>query len=150
MLNQIKRMPAWAKVVAIVTAVLVVAGGVGIGVGPRLGFGRAARSAARPAVTATPQPAAPTPSPNASLPPLASTLACRLPVSSGQPGSGGFVTFPQGTFAVDPGSALSGVRYGLSFDRAAAKWVPAPRSLVAPDGSRRKVLRSSHMGALPR
>jgi hypothetical protein len=61
----------------------------------------------------------------------------KLPVSNGQPASGGFVTFPQGTFTADPASAVKADNvYGLSFDRAVAKWVPVPRSWVSPDGAR--------------
>ena len=136
LLSQIKSWPAWAKVVAIVVAVLIVAGGASAAVAPRLGLGRTAKSAAkRPA---TPEPSAlPASSPSASQVPLASTLSCKLPISSGQLGSGGFVTFPEAAFTADPSSAVkSDTSYGLSFDRAVAKWVPVPRSWVSPEGSR--------------
>src|SRR5215831_6454768 len=136
LLSQVKSWPTWTKVVAIVVAVLVVAGGVGAAVAPRMGLGRAAKSAAkRPA---TPEPSAlPLSSPSASQVPLASTLSCKLPISSGQLGSGGFLTFPQAAFTADPSSAVkTDTSYGLSFDRAVAKWVPVPRSWVSPDGAR--------------
>jgi len=140
LLNQIKGWPEWTKVVAIVVALLVVAGGAGAAIAPRLGLGRAANSAAKRAATATPSPEASpvtAPSPSASPVPLASTLSCKLPISSGQLGSGGFLTFPEAAFTADPSSAVkTDTLYGLSFDRAVAKWVPVPRSWVAPDGSR--------------
>ena len=137
-LSHIKLWPAWAKVVAAAVAVLVVASGAGAALAPRMGLGRAAKSAARSAVSPTPrQSQVPTSSPSGSPLPLVSTLACKLPVSNGQPGSGGFVTFPQGTFTADPASAVKADNvYGLSFDRAVAKWVPVPRSWVSPDGAR--------------
>src|SRR5215472_495186 len=136
LLSQIKSWPAWAKVVAIVVAVLIVAAGAGAAVAPRMGLGRTAESAAKR--RATPEPSTlPRSSPSASQVPLASTLSCKLPISSGQLGSGGFLTFPEAAFTADPGSAVkSDTSYGLSFDRAVAKWMPVPRSWVAPDGSR--------------
>jgi hypothetical protein len=135
--GRIKGWPAWAKVVAVVVALLVVAGGVGAAaLVSRMSTRGATKSAARHAVTVTPQPSEqPTAGPPSA--PLASTLTCRLPVSSGQGGSGGFVTFPQATFAADPASAIKAESvYGLSFDRSAGTWVPVPRSWVSPDGSR--------------
>lgn len=80
----------------------------------------------------------------------AMNLSCRLPVHVGQPGSGGFIVFPGGTFVADPASAVSlpGVaatpppRMGqpnwswLSYDKAFSKWLPVPLSWVSPDGSR--------------
>src|SRR5262244_128644 len=107
LLGQIRSWPAWAKVVAIVVAVLIVAGGAGAAVAPRMGLGRTAKSAAKHPATPTPEPSAlPLSSPSASQVPLASTLSCKLPISSGQLGSGGFLTFPQATFTADPSSAV--------------------------------------------
>lgn len=82
-------------------------------------------------------------------------LNCRLPVYAGQPGSGGFIAFPDGTFIPEaksgvtlpspsPGSAspqpgpgyYQGYYSGLSYDVAYKKWVPAQWSSVTPDGSR--------------
>ena len=138
LLGQIKLWPAWAKVVAVVAAVVVVAGGAGVAMAPRMGLGRTARSAARPSVSPSAQVSAvPTSSPSSSPVPLVSTLACKLPVSNGQLGSGGFVTFPQAAFTADPASAVkTDNSYGLSFDRAFGRWVPVPRSWVSPDGTR--------------
>src|SRR5215472_13414457 len=135
LLSQIKSWPTWTKAVAIVVAVLVVAGGAGAAVAPRMGLGRTAKSAAK---RPTPEPSGlPLSSPSASPVPLASTLSCKLPISSGQLGSGGFLTFPEAAFTADPTSSVkTDTSYGLSFDRAVAKWVPVPRSWVAPDGSR--------------
>jgi hypothetical protein len=92
----------------------------------------------------------PTPSPVIPTP-LAQLLRCRLPVSNGQPGSGGFIVFPGGKFVADPASnvVVSGVPtpspgpygyqgnfYGLTYDRAYSKWLPVPATMVSPDGSR--------------
>jgi hypothetical protein len=135
--RQIGSWPAWAKVAAAGAALVVVGGGVTWVLAPRLGAGRTVRSAvhasARP-VAASPSPA---PSATSSPVPVASTLACRLPISSGQPGSGGFITFPQAAFTADPNSVVKADSYtGLDYDRAAGKWLPVSRSAVAPDGSR--------------
>ena len=121
-----------------IAAVLVVASGAGVALAPRMGLGRASRSAARQAVSPAPHPSAvPTSSLSASPVPLVSALACKLPVSNGQLGSGGFVTFPQAVFTADPSSAVKADNsYGLSFDRAFARWLPVPRSWVSPDGTR--------------
>src|SRR5215472_8026785 len=137
LLGQIKNWPTWTKVVAIVVVVLVVAAGAGAALAPRMSLGRTVRSA-KPAPTPTPQPSGlPSSSSSASPVPLASTLSCKLPISNGQLGSGGFLTFPEAAFTADPSSAVkSDSSYGLSFDRAVGKWVPVPRSWVSPDGSR--------------
>jgi hypothetical protein len=96
----------------------------------------------------------PTPSPGPPTPtPVAAILACRIPVSGGQSGSGGFIVFPGGQFVADPASnvVIPGVptpspqgRYGyypgnffgLTYDQAYAQWLPVPRQFVSPDGSR--------------
>ncbi|HEY8643724.1 MAG TPA: hypothetical protein VIO84_13270 [Candidatus Dormibacteraeota bacterium] len=77
---------------------------------------------------------------------------CRVPISNGQPGGGGFVGLPGGAFTSDPASNValdwSGApppkqtapgpgrppTLGLSYDRAVGKWVPVSANLVAPDG----------------
>jgi hypothetical protein len=83
---------------------------------------------------------------------------CKVPLSNGSPGSGGFVSIPGGTFTSDPASNVAldwsgappptqtpapgpgpgpGMRppnYGLSYDRAAGKWLPVSAGWVAPDG----------------
>ena len=82
-------------------------------------------------------------------------LSCRLPVYVGPPGSGGFISFPGGTFNADPTSAVTipspspggsspapvgpGYGYGypgLSYDHAYSRWLPVPYTWVSPDGSR--------------
>jgi len=81
-------------------------------------------------------------------------LSCRLPIYAGGPGSGGFLVFPDRSFIGDPRSGVTvpspapgatpppqgGYGYqgffGLTYDRALARWVPVPRAWVAPDGKR--------------
>jgi hypothetical protein len=82
-------------------------------------------------------------------------LSCRLPIYAGGPGSGGFLVFPDRTFVGDPRSGVTvpspspggpspaaigpgGPQgfFGLSYDRAAARWVPVPRGWISPDGKR--------------
>jgi hypothetical protein len=82
------------------------------------------------------------------------TLNCRLPIFAGGPGSGGFITFPNGAFIADPRSAVSvpspspaaspspqlgyGYQgwYGTTYDQAYSKWLPVPYRWVSPDGTR--------------
>lgn len=78
------------------------------------------------------------------------TLNCRLPIFVGPPGSGGFIVFPGGSFVADPRSGVTlpaGIPspnpgqgpfqgLGLSYDRIHDRWLPVPRNLVSPDGSR--------------
>lgn len=81
-------------------------------------------------------------------------LSCRLPLYAGGPGSGGFLVFPDQTFIGDPRSGVTAPSpspggtpspppgpyagspgwYGLTYDQAASKWLPVPRSWVTPDG----------------
>ncbi len=83
--------------------------------------------------------------------PVAQLLHCRLPISNGQPGSGGFIVFPGGMFVADPASniVIAGVPtptpgpysyqgnfFGLTYDKAYSKWLPVSRGMVTPDGSR--------------
>jgi len=117
------------------------------------------------AITSSPTPKQPSPSPIASpvitdqpsatpIPsptPIAAVLHCRLPISNGQPGSGGFLVFPGGKFVADAGSnvIITGVPtpapggpygysnfYGLSYDRRHSKWLPVARQMVTPDETR--------------
>lgn len=138
-LNRIGLWPLWAKILAVLLAVVVLVGGVSVSLTLRSGFGRTAKpKGAQTASRAATEPSPGTP-PAASPTPLAGTLSCRLPISSGQPGSGGFVTFPSAAFAADPASSVKpeeGYGYGLSYDRSAGKWLPVPRSNVSPDGAR--------------
>jgi hypothetical protein len=77
-------------------------------------------------------------------------LSCRLPIYVGPAGSGGFIVFPGGAFIADPSSAVTlptppagspgpaqGVPgyYGLTYDSAFTKWLPVPRTWMAPDGA---------------
>ena len=94
--------------------------------------------------------------PPASSGPVGATLPidCRLPVTAGPPGSGGFIAFPGGTFIADPASSVAlptpspgeatpppgpgpgyGYAQGLSYDRPLSRWVPVPANQVSPDGS---------------
>ena len=77
-------------------------------------------------------------------------LTCSLPVYAGPPGSGGFITFPGGSFVADPRSAVTlptpagasptppgyGPGYsGLTYSRAASRWLPVQYRWVSQDGS---------------
>jgi hypothetical protein len=92
------------------------------------------------------EPPSPTPTPP---PSLADTLNCRLPISAGSAGSGGFIAFPGGKFVADSASnvVISGVPtpspvpygfgygnfFGLSYDKRYSKWLPVPRQNISPD-----------------
>jgi hypothetical protein len=73
----------------------------------------------------------------------ATLQACRLPVSGTQPGSGGFVQMPAGTFQADPSSNVpfrgqpdpGGLRRGYTYDPVHGGWLPVPRDWVMPDFS---------------
>jgi hypothetical protein len=95
--------------------------------------------------------------------PPAITLNCRLPIYAGQPGSGGFINFPQGNFTADPRSAVAlpapspgapspGPNnpapgyggypggygqgyYGMAWEPVHARWLPVKLEWVAPDGN---------------
>ncbi len=98
------------------------------------------------------------------IPPI--QLNCTLPVYAGPPGSGGFITFPSGSFTPDPKSGVTlpspspgsspqpvgggpggpGYGYGypgLSWDVAQKKWLPVPYTWVTPDGSKYAYLSSN-------
>jgi hypothetical protein len=88
--------------------------------------------------------------------PVAYSISCRLPIYSGQPGSGGFLVFPGGTYIADPSSAVTVPSpspaipspspqmgpggppgfYGLSYDRQYSRWLAVPFSWITPDGRR--------------
>lgn len=124
---------------------LVVIGAV-FGLGFGLGWFRGPSSptpAASPHVVVSPSAAAsPTPSPVVSPTPpsVLAQLHGKIAISNGQPGSGGWITFPGGGFTADPGSNVmlpSGAwPPGLTHDLALNRWVPAPRDWVTPDGSK--------------
>jgi hypothetical protein len=75
--------------------------------------------------------------------PAAAVQTCRLPVSGIQPGSGGFVQMPAGTFNADPASDvplrgqpdISRLRRGYTYDPVHGRWLPVPRDWVMPDFS---------------
>lgn len=75
---------------------------------------------------------------------------CRLPISQGGSGSGGFVVLPGGSYVADPRSNVNIPAsapqppqpqngpggYGLSYDSVHARWLPVPFFWVSLDGSR--------------
>lgn len=71
-------------------------------------------------------------------------FACRIAVTNGQPGSGGFITLPGGGFAVDPASDVSialplGSEYhpnNFGFTFIGGRWLPVRREWVSSDGTR--------------
>jgi hypothetical protein len=77
-------------------------------------------------------------------------LTCSLPVYAGPPGSGGFITFPGGTFIADPKSAVTlptpagasptppgyGPGYsGLTYSRVVSRWLPVQYRWVSQDAA---------------
>ena len=70
-------------------------------------------------------------SPTTSPSPAGQALSCRLPVRWAAPDGfkGGFLSFPDQVLTVDPTASLF-------YDRAFAKWLPATRTQVSPDGRR--------------
>jgi hypothetical protein len=81
------------------------------------------------------------------VPPPARTdppFPCKVALSSGQPGGGGFISLPGGTFALDPSSDVSipvpigsqsrPTSFGFTFR--AGRWFPVKPDWVSPDGSR--------------
>jgi len=123
-------------------------------------------AARTPTPAETPTPVAvltPPPTLSPSVPPRSASAAtyarlatfnCRLPISNGQPGSGGFIAVPGGTFTSDPASNVAidwtgapppkqqpgpmgagrPPAYGVSFDRAVSKWLPVGAGWIALDG----------------
>jgi hypothetical protein len=90
--------------------------------------GLAPRASTTPLASAS-RSTTPSPTPSSSL--AGQALSCRLPVRwAAQDGfKGGFLTFPDQVLTVDP--TASGF-----YDRAYAKWLPALRAQVSPDGRR--------------
>src|SRR5260221_13948679 len=85
-----------------------------------------------------PPPAVATPTP-----PTISTAPCRLPISYISEAYGWFVNYPGGGTTQDPTSQVAlpggqpgaiGQNPGLTYDRAARKWVPVPYDWLAPSG----------------
>jgi hypothetical protein len=114
--------------------VVLLAGGAGLGVYELAKHRSNLATASVPLVT----PVAPSPTVAPVQNAITASLQCRLPVYvPGQPGSGGFVTFPAGTFSLDPASKVGsdGNWYGLTYDRAVSKWLPVPRAWVNPKGT---------------
>lgn len=92
-----------------------------------------------PTIAVSPTPSMnPTPAPTASPASVVATLRGKIAISSGQPGSGGWITFPDGTFKADPMSnvALPGGTwgYGLAWNAAMKAWVPVNWYLIRQDG----------------
>jgi hypothetical protein len=128
---RIEPWPGWLKGAALGSAVLLVAAAVAV---PVTLHQRSRPVATARHLTATPSSGA-APSPEPSPTSLVASLSCRLPISSYAGGSGGFVSFPAGTFSSDPASIIAGPGAN-TYDRAAAKWLPVSRSAVTPDGTR--------------
>jgi len=97
-----------------------------------------------PSAASASQPAAASASPVMSPSTSPVALNCKLPISDGTPGSGGFITFPAAQFAADPSSQVTvpkpGARgrtsFGLTRDKSLSKWLPVPRDWVSTDGTR--------------
>ena len=92
-----------------------------------------------PSPSASPTPAVtPTPSPSPSPVSVLSTLHGRIAISSGQPGSGGWIQLPAGSFTADAKSNVlppnGGWGQGLSWNAQMNTWVPATWYQVRPDG----------------
>ncbi|MFI5283083.1 MAG: hypothetical protein ACHQ0J_08135 [Candidatus Dormibacterales bacterium] len=83
--------------------------------------------------------------------PPGSAPTCRLPIDQGQPGSGGFIVFPAGSYVADPRSGVTlpstapspapnqygggFAGFGLSYDHLHDRWLPVPYSWVVPDAT---------------
>src|SRR5260221_9804144 len=96
------------------------------------------RVASPPRLESPSPPAVATPTP-----PTISTAACRLPISYISEAYGWFVNYPGGATTQDPTSRVAlpggqagaiGQNPGLTYDRAAGKWVPVPYDWLAPSG----------------
>ncbi|HKW71189.1 MAG TPA: hypothetical protein VJP81_11450 [Candidatus Dormibacteraeota bacterium] len=140
----------------VIAALVVVAAGVGVGA-YELGL-RNARPAAQVS-TASPTPrlqATRSSTPTATAGPrifpavspvhnaVVDGLHCKLPIYlPGQPGSGGWISFPDGAVTADSTSSSTapfpggggGDWFGLTYDRAVNQWLPVPRGWVSPNGA---------------
>ena len=74
------------------------------------------------------------------------SLSCRLPLSTGQAGGSGFLTFPSGQYQTDAASNVRPPDVGQSqgnggfggsyaYDFKFSKWLPVDRAMVSPDGA---------------
>ncbi|HEV2954126.1 MAG TPA: hypothetical protein VG015_08555, partial [Candidatus Dormibacteraeota bacterium] len=77
---------------------------------------------------------------------VAADLNCKIGISSGAPGSGGFISFPDGAFTPDPSSSI-GAGGQLSYLRGQSKWVASQRSAVSPDGLQYATTGSEDVGS---
>lgn len=131
---------------ALIGALLLIVSGLGIGFGTGL-LGRGGTSPPPPvAHSPTPPPPSPVQSPTPSPAPVVSpspasvvaSLHGKIAVSTGQPGSGGWISFPSGQYTADSGSnvTLPGLTWaqGLTHSLALNRWLPVPRDQVTPDG----------------
>jgi len=98
------------------------------------------RPSGGPTASPTAQPSAtPQPSPT----PSAFTGSCKLPVSWGAPSmakplSGGFVSFPGGSFAPDSSASGLNTPFGanwVSYDTPMHRWVPVDLQMLSPNGT---------------
>lgn len=95
-------------------------------------------SIAATTATASGSPAASaTTSASATAAATASGLSCRLPIVTfpNQTTEAGFISFPAGTYARDPGGNISSKAYGLAYDRVYGRWLPVDWRLVSDDGT---------------
>jgi hypothetical protein len=58
---------------------------------------------------------------------------CRLPLVPAT-GTAGFISYPSGSFSVDPSAAIKTKANGLAYDRVFGRWLPVPWALVSSDG----------------
>lgn len=98
-----------------------------------------------PIATVSPSPSAspsavatPTPSPSPSPASVVAGLHGKLAISTGAPGSGGWITFPGGSFTADPKSNITlpdgGSVNGLAWNAAWNTWVPVNWYMIRQDG----------------
>src|SRR5919109_823528 len=98
-----------------------------------------------PVVTLSPLPnpletpkASPSPAPTPTPVSVVAGLQGKIAISSGQPGSGGWIRFPGGNFVADPKSNVTlpggGWAYGLAWNAATNSWVPVNWYMVRQDG----------------
>jgi hypothetical protein len=134
----------WLVAGAIAAGAVLVAAAISAGLGSGI-FDRGQFPAAV-GVSPSPSPSGgPTPSPTASpnpTPPASvlASLTCRIAISNGSTGSGGWISLPGGAFSYDAGSRVSvpfntgSYAFGLTQDLALNRWLPVRREWVTPDG----------------